>query len=219
MSPIDENIELWRQCGEIVRRIHETTPVQSTGEERFGYPYPARRFTRWSEMVLDRFARIYESLVAQRLEVKAFRNISELARANASLLDEIDIPHLLHGDLWTFNLLVRRGKGGPAISGVLDVERAWWGDPMADWIMFLLAIRRDDPAWQGRRSWTARVSAFFEGYGIPTSDGAALFRQEVYKAMHIGLCAVWGAKKGDEGDVARARRELREIARALPSLF
>jgi hypothetical protein len=41
----------------------------------------------------------------------------------------------------------------------------------------------------------------------------------VYKAMHIGLMAVWGAKNGDEGDVARARRELREIARALPSLF
>jgi len=62
-------------------------------------------------------------------------------RFNTSLLDEIQTPHLLHGDLWTFNLLVERGVHAPVITGVLDFDRAWWGDPSADWIMFLLAIR------------------------------------------------------------------------------
>jgi len=47
------------------------------------------------------------------------------------------VPNLLHGDLWTFNLLVAHSNDRPAITGVLDTDRAWWGDPMADWIMFL----------------------------------------------------------------------------------
>ncbi|HUT21520.1 MAG TPA: aminoglycoside phosphotransferase family protein [Anaerolineae bacterium] len=199
----DEDIELWRQCGEIVKRMHETAG------ERFGYPPPGRAFSRWSETVLDRFARIGESMLAHQLEATAFTTISEVAGASASLLDEIDSPRLLHGDLWTFNLIVRRDGDRPTIAGVLDVDRAWWGDPMADWIMFLLAIRQDQPEWQ------PRLSAFYDGYGAPESGEAARLRQEIYKAMHIGLAAVWCSRNGDEESVARAYRDLGEIARSL----
>ena len=45
----DENLELWRQCGKIVKQMHETTG------ERFGYPQPGHQSTSWSEIVLDRF--------------------------------------------------------------------------------------------------------------------------------------------------------------------
>lgn len=203
----DENAELWRQCGEVVKRIHKTTG------ERFGYPYPGRQFARWSKVILERFSRISESMLNHQIEVATFTTISDIARANASLFDEIHTPHLLHGDLWTFNLLVARSSNGPTITGVLDVDRAWWGDPMADWIMFPLAVRRDDPAWQ------QRLSAFYNGYGrTPGSDKAAQFRQEVYKAMHIGLSAVWCLRNGDRKIVTRAYRDLYEIAQALPLL-
>jgi aminoglycoside phosphotransferase (APT) family kinase protein len=203
---LDENTELWHQCGKIVRRIHETTG------EHFGYPYPGRQFMSWGETILDRFARISESMLAHHLEVTAFRTISDIARANAARFDEIHAPHLLHGDLWTFNLLVTHGNNHPAITGVLDVDRAWWGDPMADWIMFLLVIRRGEPEW---RQW---LSAFYDGYGLPASDESAQFRQEVYRAMHIGTCAVGSARNGNKEDIARARRELCGIAQALPVL-
>ncbi len=217
----DENAALWHQCGEIVRRIHDTTG------ERFGYPCPGPSypgppysgppyvgalFARWSEMILDRLARIAESMVAHQLEVEVFNAISDHVRANASLLDEIQVPHLLHGDLWTFNLLIRRGDGGPAITGVLDADRAWWGDPMADWIMFLLAIRQDEPEWQGR------LSAFYEGYGTPDHGRAAQFRLQAYKAMHIGTAVVGSARTGDVETIARGIRDLREIAQARPLL-
>ena len=57
-------------------------------------------------MILDRFARISESLMIHQLEIPAFAVISDIVHANASLLDEIQTPSLLHGDLWTFNLLI-----------------------------------------------------------------------------------------------------------------
>ena len=199
----DEDIELWRQCGETVKRMHETAG------ERFGCPLPGRPFSSWSEVILDRLASIAESMFAYQLEAAAFTAIPNVAGDNASLLDEIDTPRLLHGDLWTFNLIVRRGGARPMIAGVLDVDRACWGDPMADWIMFLLAIRQDRPEWQ------QRLSAFYDGYGTPGSSEAAQFRQEIYKAMHIGSAAVWCCRNGDEGGIARAYRELGEMPRSL----
>ena len=202
----EKNNKLWNQCGRIVRRIHNTTG------ERFGYPYPGPQFKSWSELILDRFAKISESLMIHQLEIPAFTIISDIAHANASLLDEIQTPCLLHGDLWTFNLLIQQETSGPTITGVLDVERAWWGDPLADWIMFLLAIRSNETEWQGQ------ISAFSDGYGKSESDPTTQFRQEVYKAMHIGSSVIWATRHGDTESILRARRELGEIAQMLPTL-
>ena len=202
----EENNNLWRQCGRIVRRIHHTTG------EHFGYPYPGPQFKSWSELILNRFANISESLMIHQMEIPAFVIISEIAHANASLLDEIQTPSLLHGDLWTFNLLISQDAGEPAITGVLDVERAWWGDPLADWIMFLLDIRSNDTEWQ------EQLSAFNEGYGKSERNMATQFRQEIYKAMHIGTSVSWATRHGDTESILRARRELGEIAQALPAL-
>lgn len=202
----DENNNLWRQCGRIVKRIHKTTG------EYFGYPYPGPQFKSWSEMIRDRFARISESLIIHKLEIPAFAIISDIAHTNDSLLDEIQTPSLLHGDLWTFNLLIGQDTGEPTITGVLDVERAWWGDPLADWIMFLLAIRSKEPEWQ------QQLSAFNDGYGRSEGIEGTQFRQEIYKAMHIGTSVIWATRNGDAESILRARRELGEIAQVLPSL-
>jgi aminoglycoside phosphotransferase (APT) family kinase protein len=203
---VDENNNLWQQCGRIVRRIHNTTG------ERFGYPYPGPQFKSWSGMILDRFAKISESLMIHKLEIPSFAIISGIVHANASLLDEIQTPSLLHGDLWTFNLLISQNTGEPTITGVLDVERAWWGDPLADWIMFLLDIRNNDTEWQGQ------LSAFNKGYGKSESNKSTQFRQEIYKAMHIGTSAIWATRHGDTESILRARQELGEIAQVLPPL-
>ena len=203
----EENIDLWRQCGEIVKRIHCTT-----GQE-FGHPYPGQRFTKWSETILNRFSRIARSMLDNQLDTSAFSSIMDVVSANTLLFDEIKISHLLHGDLWTFNLLVtRRGKKS-TIVGVLDADRAWWGDPLADWIMFLLNIRQQEPEWQ------QPLSAFFDGYGKPDHCAAAQFRQESYIAMHIGTSAVGSARDGNEEDIARAYRDLDQISRSLPALL
>lgn len=205
LSP-DENNNLWRQCGRIVKRIHETTG------DHFGYPYPGHQFKSWTEMILGRFARISESLMIHKLEIPAFTIIADIVHANTSLLDEIQTPCLLHGDLWTFNLLIRQDAGEPTITGVLDVERAWWGDPLADWLMFLLAIRSNETEWQ------QQLSAFNDGYGISESIGAMQFRQEIYKAMHIGTSVIWATRNGDAESILRARRELGEISQVLLAL-
>lgn len=199
----DQNTALWRQCGAIVKRMHE-----STGE-RFGYPHPGRSFTSWHDVILDRFARISKDLQEYQVAIPRFSNIADIVRRSPAIFNEVSTPSLLHGDLWTFNLLIARDHGEPRIVGVLDTERAWWGDPLADWIMFLLSIRTDEAEW-GPRS-----AAFQTGYGASPTTATVQFRQEVYKAMHVGLSAVWGARHGNREDIGRARQDLGRISRIL----
>jgi aminoglycoside phosphotransferase (APT) family kinase protein len=203
----EESIDLWRQCGEIVKQIHETTG------EQFGYPYPGRAFTHWSDVILDRFSRIARSLQGYHIELSHFSTISDIVNSAQSVLDDIRTPRLLHGDLWTFNLLVTRKNGKPFITGVLDTERAWWGDPLVDWIMFLLSIRSEERYWQ------SRLAAFYSGYGALGQSETTQFRQEIYKAMHVGSSAVWAARHGNQEDIQRAHQDLSRIAMVLPKLL
>ncbi len=203
----EESVDLWRQCGEIVKQVHQTTG------EQFGYPYPGRSFAKWHDVILDRFSRITQSLQDGHAEISQFSTISDIVSSAQSVFNDVHTPRLLHGDLWTFNLLVTRRDGRPLITGVLDTERAWWGDPFADWIMFLLSIRSEETQWQ------QPLAAFNHGYGTLEESGTRQFRQEIYKAMHIGSSAVWAAKHGIQEDIERARQDLERIARLLPALL
>ena len=202
----EENVDLWRQCGEIVKRIHETAG------EGFGYPYPGMSFSGWHDVMLNRFSRIAQSLKDHGADISYFADIFSLVRSVPAAFNDVQTSHLLHGDLWTFNLLVTRKDEKPTISGVLDTERAWWGDPLADWIMFCLSIRKEEEEWQ------ERISAFYEGYGALEISPARQFRQQVYNAMHIGSSVVWGAKHGNRADIERGRKDLQRIAGLLPKL-
>ena len=202
-----ENIDLWRQCGEIVKQIHGTTG------EWFGYPYPGRKFANWHDVILDRFSRIAQSLKEYAADLSTFATIANLVNSTPSIFNEVSTPRLLHGDLWTFNLLVTRESGKPLITGVLDTERAWWGDPLADWIMFCLSIRNGEGEWQDR------IAAFHKGYGVLEKGPALRFRQEVYNAMDVGSSVVWGARHGNRADIERGRQDLERIASLLHKLL
>ena len=203
----EENVDLWQQCGEIVKRIHTTTG------EQFGYPYPGRQFANWHDVILDRLSRIAQSLKEYDADLPSIAIITDLVNSTPSIFNEVHTPGLLHGDLWTFNLLVTRENGRLLITGVLDTERAWWGDPLADWIMFCLSIRNGEEEWQDR------IAAFHKGYGMLEKSPAMQFRQEAYNAMDVGSSVVWGARHGNRADIERGRQDLERIGSLLLKLL
>ena len=79
--------------------------------------------------------------------------IRNLTAAHADALDEVTTPVLVHFDLWDGNILVDSCTGTPRISGLIDAERAFWGDPLADFVSLALLsdIRRDQPFLNGYR--------------------------------------------------------------------
>ena len=160
-----ESAELWQQLGAFARRIH-----QCQGE-KFGYPAPSRGFGRWSEFIVDNVdgmmadCRHYDVL---HEEITEYRR---LLPQFVDILDQVSTPHLLHGDLWPRNVLIDGAGEGVSIKAVFDGERAFWGDPISDWVLLLYGV----------------PEAFWQGYGtnlLVTTDPARL---AVYKGMYFVL--------------------------------
>jgi aminoglycoside phosphotransferase (APT) family kinase protein len=56
--------------------------------------------------------------------------IEALVAARADALDAVAAPRLVHFDLWDGNVFVDGASGGARLSGLIDGERAFWGDPL-----------------------------------------------------------------------------------------
>jgi aminoglycoside phosphotransferase (APT) family kinase protein len=198
----DETAALWRQLAGVARTIH------SVRGEAFGLPAPGRRFAAWSLTVLDWLERCIQDAVDAGLDASEIRAIRDIARAHAHLLDEIAEPRLMHGDLWTFNVLVARTATGPRITAVLDHDRASWGDPFAEWTFHLLP-RRATPAVQ---------AIFWDAYGRPAPTPAVRFRQQVYEGLHAGNALTDAARRNHRDVVDKARAILRGAGAALQAV-
>lgn len=198
----DEHDRLWYQFGTLLHQIHSTTGDQ------FGWSYLGQLYDSWSDLIITQFEHILQDLQQNQIDSTDFESIFALVRANQALLDEIQQPHLLHGDLWTFNILVTREADEPDIVGVLDADYAWWGDPLADWTMLI---------WEkgsGAEMHRAQA-AFWAGYGGADESPNTRFRAEVYNAMYSGMHLLLKYREGSTNGVARARRELEETKQAL----
>lgn len=193
---------LWEQFGRVTKTIHDTAGAA------FGGPHPLPEFPTWSQAVLYRLERALEAMAAERLDLTDMTSVLDAARHNTASLDAIRRPRLLHGDLWLFNILIERGAGGPRITGVLDADRAWWGDPMADWTMFVLE-KSASPETQPLHE------RFWDAYGRPEATPASGFRAAVYEALNVGLALPWAARHDDGDTVRMGQRDLRAAAASL----
>ena len=197
----EEKLRLWEQFGSITKTIH------STPGRIFGGPYPAPEFQTWSQTVLYRLESAVDAMIEEQLDVTDLRSVLLIVQGQTAPLDAITQPRLLHGDLWLFNILVSRGLEGPAISGILDADRAWWGDPLADWTMFVLAMEAPEKHPGHARFWHA--------YGALEQTPETAFRQAVYEAIHIGSAMAWARHHGDVDTVQRGKRDLRTVLKRL----
>lgn len=197
----DEELRLWEQFGNITKTIHSTVGT------RFGGPYPAPEFSTWSESVLYHLECAHLAMMDEQLDVRDLETVLAIVRDQTRLLDRITQPRLLHGDLWLFNILVSQKSDGPTITGILDADRAWWGDPLADWTMFVLATSVSEKHPGHARFWQA--------YGQSEQTFDADFRRAVYEAMHMGTAMAWASRHDDADTVQRGKRDLRAVLKKL----
>ncbi|MGW2889569.1 phosphotransferase family protein [Streptomyces griseoruber] len=128
---------LRRELGGITARLHTLVPEDG----RFGYPAPESglsapgwrtAFTAMVDALLADAAYWRSELGASHAEIRA------LVAAGGAALDEVTRPCLVHFDLWPGNIFVSvsdaDGADGPdlRITGLIDHERAFWGDPAAE---------------------------------------------------------------------------------------
>lgn len=111
---------VFRQMGQIARSIH------AVRGERFG-PVTGPGFDTWGEAVIAYFADLVADLDDVGLDSTDVREAADAAEKHRAVLDEVTEPRLLHGDLWTVNVMMQPGAAEPTISGVFDNDRTSWG--------------------------------------------------------------------------------------------
>ncbi len=155
------------QLGGIARTIHDVRGV------RFG-PVAGPAYDTWSQALTGYFTDAAADLRDAGLDAEDARRLADAAAQHHAVLDEITEPRLLHGDLWTVNVLLDPAATQPRITGVVDSDRGWWGDPLADWTIYRASQRHG-----------AEQAAFFASYGqLPATAGDEL-RARFYLARHL----------------------------------
>jgi len=112
------------QIGAIMRGINTIS-----GSD-FGYPgNPDLRTGNWREAFTRIVGSVFEDGETRNVDYGySAAALHEVLQRHGSVLDEVRSPSLVHWDAWDLNFFVVDGK----ITGLLDFERALWGDPLME---------------------------------------------------------------------------------------
>ena len=141
LSQLAKN-SIWSQVGKITRDINQITG------ERFGYlGQPELQGDEWFSVFKSMMALAIEDAQKMEIDLKIDTGLLfERYKQDKHVFSEVQIPQLVHWDLWDGNIFIQED----AVSGIIDFERAIWGD-------LLLEV--------GFRSY-GQSDKFLEGYGI-----------------------------------------------------
>ncbi|MFB6780246.1 phosphotransferase family protein [Streptomyces sp. NPDC056352] len=132
-----EEARLRRELGDLVRRLHLVTCASG------GFGYPGGAMGPLAPTWRAAFTTMTDAVLADADTYRArlprpTNRIRALLAAAAPVLDDVTRPALVHFDLWQGNLLVDGEPGARTIGGVIDGERMFWGDPVADFVSLAL---------------------------------------------------------------------------------
>jgi fructosamine-3-kinase len=106
---------------------------RQTESEYFGYCKNSEyKFTTWSAA----FQNMVEEILSDAFHGGIRFPIAKIKKVLAPhihLLDDIKTPKLVHSDLWAGNIFLCKENNTFRIEGLIDHERAFWGDPVADY--------------------------------------------------------------------------------------
>jgi aminoglycoside phosphotransferase (APT) family kinase protein len=179
---------------------------------RFGYPNAEAglQADTWPEA----FGLVVEALLADAERWGTALPAAEIRSAltrHAGALAEVTTPVLVHTDLWPGNLFVDPASG--ELVGVIDTERALWGDPLFDLV-------GADPMWNGMSAHLLAGYARETGSVWDVDRPAAATRLRLYRLLMALIMKVETAPRAYEGDWVAGFVEgyERNLARALTEL-
>jgi aminoglycoside phosphotransferase (APT) family kinase protein len=102
------------------------------------------RFNSWSEAFTAMVNNLLEDAKMHGYRIP-YKEILSATVQRKALLDEIQTPKLVNYDMWTGNIYLAPKKEKLAISGIIDFERFFFGDPLATFPSFMLEKLEKDP--------------------------------------------------------------------------
>jgi aminoglycoside phosphotransferase (APT) family kinase protein len=166
-----EHAALRRELGVVVAALHGITG------DTFGYPQGPGGDT-WRAAFLAMVDAVLAD--ATRYDVALPAGTRAAFRERAGWLDEVTTAVLVHFDLWQANIFI--DLTGPRIEGIIDPERAFWGDPLAELATVALFDELDED--------------FLAGYRAPPFTEAMRGRLALYRAYLCLIMIVEGVPRG-----------------------
>jgi len=155
--------EIEFQVGRYVARLGQVKG------KSFGYPGhgPGHDAASWRSAFMAMIEAVFNDGEALEAPLPvSYAELRAIVGQNAKALDEIKEASLVHWDLWAGNVFVIPKKGKYVLEGIIDWERALWGDPDAE---TAVACRFYGPT-------------FFTGYGKQLAEhGPEAIRQSLYR--------------------------------------
>jgi aminoglycoside phosphotransferase (APT) family kinase protein len=164
-----------RELGAAIGRLHAVT-----GD---GYGYPLRDSRTWQptwrEAFLGMVGDILDDAVRLGTELPMPpAAIGERFARRAHLLDAVQRPALVHFDLWDGNVFIRQSGDGWRLTGLIDGERALYGDPYAEFVS--IALFRD----------IRQLPEILDGYAEATGE-PVVFTDEVRLRIAMYRCYLY----------------------------
>ncbi|MBN1978495.1 MAG: aminoglycoside phosphotransferase family protein [Anaerolineae bacterium] len=192
------------QVGQYLRQLHALTAGEHLESQGYGYlgaHRPMEPQPTWAAAFRVMWDKLLDDVVAcgsyTTEEARVLRDLLELHIAH---FERPVGARLLHMDVWSQNILV---DGAGNVSGLVDFDRALWGDVEIEFAVLDYCGISEPPFW--------------EGYGAErdTSPSAMIRRQfyllyEVQKYMPI---RVW--RRNNPADAARYKQQSLALAAQL----
>ncbi len=177
----EESASLWRQLGEFAKALH------SCCGDQFGYPAPFKGFERWSQFIADNVEGMVEDCRRHDVFCEEIETYVGYLKHFSKTLDQVKTPKLLHGDLWPRNVIIEGAGADIHLKAVIDGERAFWGDPVSDWVLILYGV----------------PDAFWQGYGENLARSSDPVCIAIYKGMYFILNILEAVRSQESDDEPR----------------
>lgn len=112
---------------------------------------PSKQYATWEEAFLHMFKQILSDCRSRHVRLP-YSRIENVLKKNAVYLRELQRPALVEYDCHDGNVFVKKVGEVYVIEGILDLERAFWGDPIADFptaFIFTDDIRKEKAFLKG----------------------------------------------------------------------
>jgi fructosamine-3-kinase len=139
-----------RQVGQHLRQLHALTAAGCLGREAHGYlgaHRPMEPQPTWAAAFRVMWHKLLDDVVACGSytpdEAQAMRDLLEV---HIDHFDRPVVPRLLHMDVWGQNILIDKGGN---ITGLVDFDRALWGDVEIEFAVLDYCGVSKPAFWQG----------------------------------------------------------------------
>lgn len=148
---LDNSISINKELANYFAQLHQ---IKS---EYFGYFSDIKeyQYKTWKEAFLNMIKMILSDSREHHIKLP-YKRINSVLKSKVDVLDKVIVPCLVDYDLHPGNIFLKKLNNEYVVEGIIDFERAFWGDSYADFpsaFLFIDDVRKNQVFWHAYRKY------------------------------------------------------------------